>query len=86
MNAPSTPKYGWGQRVAALQDLYNDGSHPGCGAGALLVAQGCPGEVVQVGVHADSGTPVYMVEFGANVVGCFEQEIAPLPAPPGARR
>jgi nitrogen fixation protein NifZ len=86
MNPPSTPKYDWGQRVAALQDLYNDGSHPGCGADALLVGRGSAGEVVQVGVHADSGTTVYMVEFGGRVVGCLEQEIAALPAAPGAPR
>ena len=34
------PKFRWGQRVAALIDLYNDGSHPEVPLDALLVAEG----------------------------------------------
>jgi nitrogen fixation protein NifZ len=70
------PKYDWGQRVVAAIDLFNDGSYPDCEADTLLVEQGSTGEIVQVGMHEESATPVYMVEFPANrVVGCLEDEI-----------
>ena len=79
MSEPAHPRYDWGQRVAALVDLRNDGSFPDSPPDALLVGQGSAGEVVQVGQHAASGTPVYMVEFGGRrVVGCLEHEIGPL--------
>lgn len=75
---PREPKYRWGQRVTALTDLYNDGSYPDQPADALLVHSGEHGEIVQVGTHVESNTPVYMVEFGErHVVGCLEEEIAP---------
>lgn len=67
--------YQWGQRVVALQDLGNDGSYPELAADAVLVEQGTEGEIVQVGHHAESNQPVYMVEFGTRVVGCTEDEI-----------
>lgn len=75
------PKYQWGQRVRALSDLYNDGSYPECPSGALLVREGDHGEIIQVGTHVETGTPVYLIEFrgvesgGVNVVGCLEEEI-----------
>lgn len=76
MNPAAPPRFEWGQRVLALCDLFNDGSYPDCAPAALLVGQGSPGEVVQVGMHADSGIALYLVEFdGRRVVGCFEQEI-----------
>lgn len=72
------PKYQWGQKVLALVDLYNDGSYPEREAETLLVQQGIAGEIVQVGSHVESDTPVYMVEFPDGlVVGCLEEEIAP---------
>lgn len=72
------PKYQWGQRVVAALDLHNDGSFPYAPAQALLARAGDAGEVVQVGTHAESNTPVYLVEFGERcVVGCLEEEIAP---------
>ncbi|MCB2075140.1 MAG: nitrogen fixation protein NifZ [Novosphingobium sp.] len=72
------PIYQWGQRVCAAVDLVNDGSHPGVPADALLAAAGTEGEIVNVGHHADSNTPVYLVEFaGETVVGCFEEELVP---------
>jgi nitrogen fixation protein NifZ len=78
MNYAKTPKYQWGQPIVAAVDLLNDGSFPEREADALLVAQGVPGEVVQVGRHEGSGTLVYMVEFpGGVVVGCREEELAP---------
>lgn len=79
MIEPATPKYQWGQKVRALVDLVNDGSYPDQPEDALLAAEGDPGEIVQVGLHTESNTPVYMVEFATNrVVGCLEEEITPL--------
>jgi nitrogen fixation protein NifZ len=76
MNAPDEPKFRWGQRVSSLTDLYNDGSFPNAAVDALLVVAGVPGEIVQLGVHVESKTNVYMVEFPAGiVVGCLEDEI-----------
>ena len=73
----AAPKYQWGQRVRAACDLVNDGSYPEREADALLVNAGASGEVVRVGTHSDSATPVYLVEFGNNlVVGCLEEELA----------
>lgn len=78
MIEPRTPKYQWGQRVQALIDLHNDGSYPDQPGDALLVRSGERGEIVNVGTHTESSTPVYMVEFGErHVVGCLEEEIAP---------
>lgn len=79
MIAPQAPKFQWGQRVRATLDLYNDGSYPERAADTLLVRNGDAGEIVQIGTHVASNLPIYLVEFGANhVVGCFEEEIAPL--------
>lgn len=79
MFEPRLPKYQWGQRVKTLIELRNDGSYPDAPEDALLVATGGLGEIVQVGSHTDSNTPIYLVEFGdGRVVGCLEEEIAPL--------
>jgi nitrogen fixation protein NifZ len=80
MSEARTPRFDWGQRVTAVDNLFNDGSHPDGDAQQLLVSEGSAGEVVQVGLHTDSGVLVYMVEFDGRVVGCFEDEIAPLQA------
>lgn len=78
MIEPRTPRYQWGQRVRAAADLYNDGSYPEQPGQALLVRAGDTGEIVQVGTHVESSTPVYLVEFGTSrVVGCREEEIVP---------
>ena len=70
------PKFQWGQPVVAAIDLVNDGSYPDCAADELLTAQGTLGEVVQVGSHVDTQTPIYLVEFpNGRVVGCLEEEI-----------
>ncbi|MBT9597258.1 MAG: nitrogen fixation protein NifZ [Vitreoscilla sp.] len=69
------PKFQWGQPVVAATDLYNDGSLPGAPEDVLLVVAGGPGEIVQVGHHAESNLPVYMVDFGVAVLGCFEEEL-----------
>ncbi len=69
-------KYEWGQRVRAGIDLYNDGSYPDSAEGTLLAASGVPGEIVNVGTHVESNTPIYLVEFPENrVVGCLEEEL-----------
>ncbi len=79
MNNAREPKYQCGQRVRAGIDLYNDGSHPEHEPDAMLVRAGACGEIVQTGIHVESDTPVYMVEFAGvrHVVGCLEEEIAP---------
>lgn len=70
------PKYQWGQPVIAAIDLVNDGSYPDCAENQLLVADGTRGEIVQVGSHVDTQTPIYLVEFpDGRVVGCLEEEI-----------
>ena len=72
------PIYQWGQPVKAVIDLVNDGSHPNVAPDGLLAAAGTKGEIVNVGHHGDSNTPVYLVEFdGQVVVGCLEEELAP---------
>ncbi|ABE34513.1 nifZ domain protein [Paraburkholderia xenovorans LB400] len=77
---PVQPAYQWGMRVIALDDLCNDGSFPERGADECLAQAGTVGEIVNVGQVVESGEPVYLVEFGDCVVGCTEDEIAPLPA------
>ncbi|MDA8328454.1 MAG: nitrogen fixation protein NifZ [Betaproteobacteria bacterium] len=82
MLEPRMAKFQWGQRVVAGVDLVNDGSYPDREADALLVAQGSMGEIVQIGQHVDTDTPIYLVEFGIDsqdscVVGCMEEEINP---------
>jgi nitrogen fixation protein NifZ len=75
---PRLPKYQWGQRVRCLIDLVNDGSYPNADEDAVLAAAGAVGEIVQVGSHVDSNTPVYIVEFEEKyVIGCLEEEIEP---------
>ena len=70
------PRFQWGQPVRTAVDLFNDGSYPEIAAEALLVATGTQGEIVQTGMHEESNTPVYMVEFpDGKVVGCMEQEL-----------
>lgn len=76
---PRLPKYQWGQKVKTLIDLYNDGSYPDVPDEALLVGLGTTGEIVQVGSHTDTNTPIYLIEFSERlVVGCLEEEIVPL--------
>ncbi len=75
------PAYAWGQRVIALDDLVNDGSHPERAPDALLAARGAVGEVVNIGHAPDMNEPVYLVQFDGCVVGCLEIEL--VPAPPG---
>ncbi|MBH1960986.1 MAG: nitrogen fixation protein NifZ [Rhodocyclales bacterium] len=70
------PKFQWGQPVLAVIDLRNDGSYPDCVDDELLAERGTQGEIVQVGSHVDTQTPIYLVEFpNGRVVGCLEEEI-----------
>jgi nitrogen fixation protein NifZ len=79
MIEPPNPKFQWGQRVQAAIDLFNDGTFPDTPPESLLAKIGDAGEIVQVGTHVETNTPVYLVEFASNrVVGCLEDEIAPL--------
>lgn len=79
MIEPLAPIYQWGQRVAALVDLYNDGSYPDQPGDVLLVSQGEQGEVVQVGTITETNAPIYLVEFQeGRVVGCTEEELGPV--------
>lgn len=64
------------QRVSCNVDLFNDGSHPERAPDALLAEAGSIGEIVNVGLHVESNTPIYMVEFpGMMIVGCLEEEL-----------
>jgi nitrogen fixation protein NifZ len=75
--APKDPKFQWGQPVMTIIDIINDGSYPDAPLDALLAAKDSKGEVVNIGVIADSGDPIYLVEFSdGKVIGLFEEEIA----------
>ena len=37
-----------------------------------------PGEIVQIGHHDEANVPIYLVDFGVVVLGCLEEEIAPM--------
>jgi nitrogen fixation protein NifZ len=64
------------RRAQAVAHSTKDASYPERPIEALLVREGDAGEVVQVGRHSDTDTPVYLVEFGERlVVGCFEEEL-----------
>lgn len=78
MFEPRIAKWQWGQKVSAAVDLVNDGSYPEQPVDALLVATGAVGEIVQIGHHVEANVPVYLVEFGGRVIGCLEEEIAPV--------
>lgn len=77
MIEPRLPLFQWGQKVRAAADLVNDGSHPGFAPDAVLAEAGAVGEVVNIGHHEETNTPVYLVEFdGQTVIGCLEEELA----------
>jgi nitrogen fixation protein NifZ len=69
--------------VIAAKDLRQDGTYPdpGFAVGDVIVEQGTPGQVVDVGVYLNEHI-VYAVAFaGLRLVGCLEREVEPLPAP-----
>ncbi|HZU64789.1 MAG TPA: nitrogen fixation protein NifZ [Novosphingobium sp.] len=81
------PVFRWGQQVRTALALVNDGSHPGFAPEAVIVPAGAVGEIVNVGHHEESDTPVYLVDFAAGtpapcVVGCLEEELEELEAAP----
>lgn len=76
---PKVPSFTAGQRVVALCDLLNDGTHPKEAPDALLVPAGAVGEVINVGHAPEANEPIYLVEFGKVVVGCTDDELAPAP-------
>ncbi|GLS16965.1 nitrogen fixation protein NifZ [Hydrogenophaga electricum] len=76
---PRAAAFAWGQRVIALDDIVNDGSHPQHPADAVLAVRGALGEIVNVGHAMELNEPVYLVEFADGVIGCFEDELAPAP-------
>jgi len=76
---PKAPSFAAGQRVVALCDLFNDGTHPKEATDALLVQVGAVGEVINVGHAPEANEPIYLVEFGQVVVGCTDDELAPTP-------
>lgn len=79
MSEARQPVFRIQQRVSCSVDLFNDGSYPERELDALLAAAGTIGEIVNVGQHVESSTPVYMVEFpGLMIVGCLEEELEPL--------
>jgi nitrogen fixation protein NifZ len=73
------PRFQWGQRVQAVEDLFNDGSYPDQPIDVLLVRTGETGEVVNIGTIEETKRPLYLVEFDGSrlVVGCLEEELAP---------
>lgn len=73
------PRFQWGQRVQAVEDLYNDGSYPDQPIDVLLVRTGETGEIVNIGTIEETQRPLYLVEFDGTrlVVGCLEEELAP---------
>ncbi|HYP56802.1 MAG TPA: nitrogen fixation protein NifZ [Beijerinckia sp.] len=74
------PRFQWGQRVQAVEDLHNDGSYPDYPTDALLVRSGDFGEIVNIGTISETKQPLYLVEFDGLrlVVGCLEEELAPV--------
>ena len=83
MQAPRQARFRGRPGGRGRQELYNDGSLPQAAEGILLVASGGPGEVVQVGHHAEADLPVYVVDFGVAVLGCLEEELLPAGFAPG---
>ena len=78
------PKFRHGQRVRSTVELFNDGSFPNAEPGALLVAAGAPGEIVEIGTHVETDTTLYLVAFGEDrVIGCLGEEIGPVVSRPG---
>lgn len=75
-------RFGTGDLVVATRPLRQDGTFPdpSVAVGEVLVPEGLPGQVVDVGVYLGEHI-VYAVAFGSGrLVGCLDREIAPLPA------
>lgn len=72
------PEYHVNQTVKCIIDLFNDGTFPEKSESELLVKKDTEGVIVQTGMHEESQTPIYMVDFANSIViGVFEEEITP---------
>ena len=69
------PKFEPGSFVRAQAELFNDGTYPDAAADAKLVGAGDVGQVLKIGSHVETNLFVYLVEFGARVIGCLEAEL-----------
>lgn len=49
-------------------DLLNDGTFPGKSEIEFLVKKDTAGVIVQTGMHEESQTPIYMVDFANSIV------------------
>jgi len=73
-------RYAIGDRVLATRPLRQDGTFPDprVPVGQVLVPEGTPGQVVDVGVYLNEHL-VYAVAFDSGrLVGCLERELADL--------
>ncbi len=74
-------RFSAGDLVVATRPLRQDGTFPdpSIAVGEVLVPEGVPGQVVDVGVYLGEHV-VYAVAFGSGrLVGCLEREIEPMP-------
>lgn len=74
------PRFHIDQRVVAVKVIRDDGTYPDpdLGKGAVLVARGTAGYVVDIGTFLQDRL-VYAVLFeNGRLVGCLERELAPL--------
>ncbi|MDA9537619.1 nitrogen fixation protein NifZ [Bradyrhizobium sp. USDA 3311] len=79
MTEPGFPKYRRGQRVKTVVDLVNDRSFPNTEPEGVLLAAGATGEIINVAIHTDANVPIYIVDFGEQLlIGCLEEEITVL--------
>lgn len=75
-----------GDVVYARDTLYNDGSHPGQSADAVLAEAGCRGVVVNIGHYEElPERELFLVRFEDNdtvlgpPVGCWREELTSEP-------
>jgi nitrogen fixation protein NifZ len=71
-----------GEEVRAAKPLRQDGTFPdpAVAVGQVLVPEGTPGQIVDIGVYLQEHV-VYAVVFGnGRVVGCLERELDSVPA------
>ncbi|MDA9473599.1 NifZ family protein [Bradyrhizobium sp. CCBAU 65884] len=79
MTRPGFPKYRRGQRVKTAVDLINDHSFSNREPDGILLAAGATGEIIKVAIHTEADVPIYIVDFGEQLlIGCFEEEITVL--------
>jgi nitrogen fixation protein NifZ len=76
------PAYERGDRVVALRDVRNDGTHPGARIGEFLIREGEVGYVSRIGTYLNRFY-VYAVDFVGceRLVGMRAHELAPAAEP-----